>query len=297
MDYQKRLQNYQEMDIKIKLRSYQVVGITKPYNQYEWEKTKCHSLKGCWGAAERIFEVRQKKDNMQLVHYKIRPNQDNEEVVNRLYLSLKKKIYEREKNSNEHIYTSIGSCSSMKSFFWPDLFSGNSSHQNKTYYFHVSIIPRDPVSGFENVPHVWWPNKLKSRDRIFPMTMNFEFFESHKHLNPPFPMSYNELVTNYKPSHLTFLDMYEGGGGLRASQYKWVDNETLQREEPLPLWTNKQSKIDIDVALYENKFRPRWINPNHLDENNCFVKNFQNGFSGPIISYWARVHHYNAYYT
>ena len=282
--------------MKINLRSYQVVGLTKSYNQYEWEKTRCNNLSGCWGPPERIFEVRQKTDNMQLVHYKIRPGQVHEEVVNRLYLSPKKKEYERERNTNEKIYTSIGSCSNMKSFFWPDLFNKNSSTQKKTYYFHASIIPRDPVIGLENLPIVWWPNKLQSPDRIFPMTMNFEFFESHKNSNLPFPKSYNDLVSNYKPSHLTFLDMYEGGGGLRASQYKWIDNETLEREEPLPLWTNKRSRIDLDVALYENKFRPRWINPHHLDENNCFVKNYQNGFSGPIISYWARVHKNNAWY-
>ncbi len=283
--------------MKIKLRSYQVLGLTKNFNQYDWEKTRCNNLSGCWGPAERILEVRQKPDIMQMIHIKIRPNQTNEEVVNRLYLSLKKKEYQRERNSNEKIYTSIGSCSKMKDFFWPDLFSGNSSLKKKTYYFHVSIVPRDPVSGLENLPVVWWPDELKTRDRVFPMTMNMEFFESHKDLNLPFPSSYNELVTNYKPSHLTFLDMYEGGAGLRVSQYKWVDNETLNREAPLPLWSNKRSRTDLDVALYENKFRPRWINTQHLDEKNCFVKDFQNGFSGPIVSYWARVHHFNAYFS
>ena len=35
--------------MKIKLRSYQVLGLTKNFNQYDWEKTRCNNLSGCWG--------------------------------------------------------------------------------------------------------------------------------------------------------------------------------------------------------------------------------------------------------
>ena len=292
IDYQRRLQNYQDMNVRIKLRSYQIVGLTKPYDQFEWEKTVCKNPTGCWGPSERIFEVRQKNDKMQLVHYKIRPNQTNEEVVNRLYLSLKKK-----ESQSQHIFTTIGSCTNMKSFFWPDLFGGSSSQQKNTVYFYAAVIPRDPVTGFENVPLVWRPNSLKSPSRVYPMIMNFEFFESYKQLKLPFPESYQDLVRNYKPSHLTYLDMYEGGGGLRASQYKWIDNNSMDRKDPLPLWTNKWSSTDLDVALYENRFRARWINPYHLDEDTCYVRNYQNGFAGPITSFWARVHKLNKWYS
>ena len=163
--------NYQEMDVKIKLRSYQVNKLTKPFNQYEWEKTRCKNPSDCWGLSERIFEVRQRENRMQFIHHKIRPNQNNEEVVNRLYLNLKKK-----ESRNEQIYTSIGSCSRMRSFFWPDLFAESLSQ--KTFFYHASIIPRDPVIGLENVPILWWPNELKSPDRIYPMTMTFSFFEA-----------------------------------------------------------------------------------------------------------------------
>ena len=291
MDYQRRTKNYQDMDINIKLRSYQVKGLTKSFNQYEWEKTRCSDLSRCWGLSERIFEVRQKKNQMQLIHLKIRPNQTNEEVVNRLYLNLKKK-----ESRNEQIYTSIGSCSTMRSFFWPDLFTESLSNPRKTFYYHVSFIPRDPVIGLENLPIVWWPNEMKSPERIYPMTINFSFFEAKQDCKLPFPESYADLEMNYKPSHLTFLDIYEGGGGLRATQYKWIKNDAFDRRDPLPLWTNKRSKIDVDVALYENKFRPRWINPHHLNEDNCYVRGFQDGFAGPITSFWARVHNFNSWY-
>ena len=289
-DYKKRQDNYEKMDVRIKIRSYQVVGLTKPFNKFEWERTRCNNRSHCWGLSQRIFEVRQKPDRMCLIHYKIRPNQRNEEVVNRLYLSLTKK-----ESKNEHIYTSIGSTSNVREFFWPDLFKKSDSHQNLTYYFHVSIVPRDPLplAGLEDIPIAWWPDSMKSPDRIYPMTMTFSFYEASMGL--PFPTSYTDLQKNHKPSHLTFLDMYEGGGGLRVSQYKWIENSSFEREDPLPFWTDRRSRISVDAALYENRFRPRWINPHHLDEENCYISNYQNGFAGPITSFWARLNTTNTW--
>ena len=60
-DYEKRKQNYEEMDEKIKTRSYQVPGITKSYNLYEWEKTNCfnpNKRPNCDGSCEFISDTR-----------------------------------------------------------------------------------------------------------------------------------------------------------------------------------------------------------------------------------------------
>ena len=292
-DYNKRKQNYEAMtDVRVRMRSYQVLGLTKPFNQFEWEKTTCNNQETCWGPAERIFEVRQKSNNkMHLIHYKIRRNQLNEEVVNRIYLNMTKRDSEE-----EHIFTSIGSCSDLKSFFWPDLFKhSDTHHQKRTYYFYVSIIPRRPVPHLKDVPIVWWPNKFKTPDRIYPMTMNFYFYEANLEL--PFPKTFEELEMNHSQSHLTFLEMYEGGAGLKVSQYKWRNNDSFEREDPLPFWTDRRSSTDLSVALYENKFRPRWINTHQVQEQNCYIKNYQNGFSGPVVSFWARLNSFNAWFS
>ena len=124
------------------------------------------------------------------------------------------------------------------------------------------------------------------------MTMNFSFFEAN--LGLAFPNTYEDLVKNHTPSHLTFIDMYEGGGGLRVSQYKWI--ETFKNDAPLPFWTDKRSSLSVDIALYENRFRPRWINQNHIGEEECYIPNFQSGFAGPITSYWARLNSFNSWW-
>ena len=276
------------MDVRIKIRSYQVVGLTKPFNMYEWEKTRCTNTKNCWGLSQRVFEVRQKENKMCLIHSKIRRNQINEEVVNRLYFSLKKK-----ESKTEHIFSSIGSTSNIRSFFWPDLFKQSDSKLKPTYYFHASIVPRlSPPPCFNDIPISWWPDTIKTPERISPMTMNFSFFEAN--LGLAFPNTYADLVKNHPPSHLTFIDMYGGGGGLRVSQYKWI--ETFKNDAPLPFWTDKRSSLSVDIALYENRFRPRWINQNHIGEEECYIPNFQSGFAGPITSYWARLNSFNSWW-
>ena len=202
----------------------------------------------------------------------------------------------KKESKNEQIYTSIGSTSQMRSFFWPELFRQTQpSTKNKTYYYYVCVLPRVPVVGLEDLPIVWWPNQFKAPDRIYPMTMELSFFEANTKI--PFPKDFKELEMNHKPSHLTYIDMYEAGGGLRVSQYKWIDNDVFKFNEPLPLWTNKHSRLGVDLALYDNKFRPRWINPYHVQESNCFIRNHQNGWAGPVTSFWARLNSTNAFYS
>lgn len=289
-DYKARKQNYGDMNVKIKQRSYQVVGVTKPFNMYEWEKVICRNPTGhCWGPSERIFQVKAKKDQLMLVHYKI-GIRGSEECVNRVYVNLR-----RGPSRHYHVYTGIGMCSNMRSFFWPGLFSEGVRSQKKLHYYHVSMIPGDPLEEhLKDQPIACWDQSYKTPSRFYPMMLNFEFFEATPH--KAHPKTLQDLTQDHRPSHLTFIDMYPGCSGLRVSQFRWMNNDILDKSSPLPLWVTPGSTNYINALLYED-WRPRWIDTNHLQPDNCFIPKHQDGFAGPVKSFWGRINDFNGYYS
>ena len=108
-----------------------------------------------------------------------------------------------------------------------------------------------------------------------------------------FPSSVKDLDDNHHPVARTYLELYPGGSGLRVSQYKYVKNSEF-----------KECRADIlcyEVGGLDIKYSPPlWVkdlNEDHVSSAEVFIENTQDGFCGPIISYYVRYHANNSYYS
>ena len=68
------------------------------------------------------------------------------------------------------------------------------------------------------------------------------------------------------------------GSGFRATQYRFVANTNLCERS-------------------RSTSRPDWIKDWHLNEDEAYIEGVQDGFVGPIVSYWARIHSVNKFFS
>ena len=74
------------------------------------------------------------------------------------------------------------------------------------------------------------------------------------------------------------LNIEISGAGFRASQYRFVHNENLDEDSGTPA-------READ-----------WVKSWHLNEEDAYIEGQQDGFVGPIISYWGRIHCLNKFF-
>ena len=233
-----------------------------------WEFGICANLEKneCWGNKwQRLFDIRRhnkQKHKIQFSNIKVIKGTHNEEILNRMQVQLTELRYGGG-------YRGV-SMMSKPALFWPGLFHDSKGRSSSCYYSWIELLPQESLPPHKlylrNLPFSNWPDVYKSPEFIFTHRLNFLTFKEVPGL--PIPQTYYDLKMNHIPHSQTFCEFYPGGAGMKVSQYKYRFNQTFQ-EESVP--------IVKDWKSY------------HIAEDDLFIDCVQDGYSGPVISYWARL--------
>ena len=263
--------HYREKESILKMkRSYQVENFTEPRQLYEWDRVGCKG-ESCWGPKERYFKVSRKnrktynEDGFQyMLSQFIVHDGGNEECVDRVYLNVQLK------NSRKWIYEGIGSQRRIRQFFFPNLVDKEQEH-----FVYVSCRQFERSTDNFKYPIVW----------------KIEHFKKNKEVLR-FPSSVKDLDDDHHPASRTFMELYPGGSGLRISQYKFVENVEFK---PTTCYGLSYGTGGLEIN-YSPPFWVQEINKDHLSPDEVFIENVQDGFCGPIVSFYERYHSNNSFF-
>ena len=106
-------------------------------------------------------------------------------------------------------------------------------------------------------------------------TFTFEIFR--KNPDNPWPTCLWESKQNHHPVAITTLNLYPGGAGFECKQYKYLVNEYF----------------DKSVQSSDMK----WTDQEYIYPLEAFIPYKQDGYAGPITSYYHRVNCVNPFFT
>ena len=263
-DYFRRKSN---RDGVINESSYQVTGFTHPKDRWDWEFGVCKNRVNCWGQYERIFDIKRKGYFYQMTSSKCKDG-IHEEIQHRMYFTLK------QRHQSPILLNSMSSKYGHSPFFWPGLFT--SEPKDAWYIYSINTGPNKalPLPWMKNRPISNWPKEFQTPDFIYPNQM---WFYIHRYdRNKPWPETLGEMERDHIPVGLTYLQLYAGGSGFVCRQYKFTKNQEFDDSVRVG---EEDYHNDIYVLPYES-----------------YIPFVQDGYAGPVISYYQRIHSKNPYF-
>ena len=265
-DYTQRLSNRESSQIPS--RSYQVQGYTYPMDKWEWEFCICKNRHSCWGQSERLFDMKRTRDKYQMTQIKVLGG-DHEQIEDRLYFELTRK------SNYPNRFQGVINRSRRPSFFWPNLFDGQPV--NDWYIFHVDNQTNLPLPDHvRGSPFCTLPEVYQKPEYMYVNNFTFEIFRLNKDF--PFPSKLCEAKQNHHPVAITTLDLYPGGAGFKCKQLKYLVNEEF----------DKSVKSSSDMT---------WTEKEYIYPAEAFIPYKQDGYAGPITSYYHRINLNNPYFS
>lgn len=283
-DCNQRYKYYKEMNLRSSKRSYQVRDHTFSSDLWPWERCICQSQNGCWGQAQRIFDIKRKFNRFQLTHSKT-INGITETVLDRQYFKVER---ECPSSSTNFYHWGIGMKTRKPYFFWPNFLLNEP--KNATYYFYVCLQQMQRLPNeFQNIPVCSRPYQYQTPEYKYLMTMKIEIFREHRDLRQS-PTTYSQLE-KHNPVGRCYLQLYPGAAAFVCKQFVWLKNEKYDEEE--------YKHMLPALTLFEEPPKPQanWIASHYVEENECFIPGYRDGFGGPITSYYVRVHALNPYFS
>lgn len=249
--------------------SYQVAGYTYPTDKWDWSLNICRNKQNCWGKSERLFQMKRKRDKYQMTHIKVLPGM-NEQINDRQYFELTR--ISHYPNRYTGTINRIGS----PSFFWPDLFKGQPEHDS--YIFHVDNQTNYPLpEHIKGKPFSTLPKVYQKPEYKYVNSFTFNIFRKNEHF--PWPTKLYESRTNHHPVAITTLNLYPGGAGFECKQYKYLTNREF----------DKSVKCTSEMMA--------WTEKEYIFPFEAFIPFKQDGFSGPITSYYHRINCDNPFFS
>ena len=248
--------------------SYQVEGLTYSLDKWDWDYCICRNGNNCWGPSERLFDLKRKKNFYQMTQTKVLDGV-HEQVEDKIYFEMK------QKSNYPKRFTGIANRFTRPSFFWPNLFDGQPRQDG--YIFHVDNQTNLPLPPhMRGSPFCSLPKVYQVPEYMFVNNFTFEIFRR----NPEFPWPTNlwESKLNHHPVAITTLDLYPGGSGFKCKQLKFLVNQEF----------DKSVKSSSDV---------KWTEKEYIWEREAFIPNKQDGYAGPITSYYHRINCVNPYFS
>ena len=237
----------------------------------------------------RLFQVRRRQDRFQLSNIKIL-NSPYEECTDRFVVSLKK-IGSRD----QYQHRGISITSRHPRFLFPELIE---RCPGSSYFIYVESRIRDSLPEelvyLKDIRQSEWPQEYRAPNFLFPLSMKIEHYREALSADKKIPETRFQLLTRHIPVARTIIDLYPGGGcstktlfhniyftvssgaGFRSSQYIYLEN----------------SRFESDTV----NIRPDWIDEFHVSSQESYIPHVQDGFCGPIVSYWSRVNSYNKWF-
>ena len=103
-----------------------------------------------------------------------------------------------------------------------------------------------------------------------------------------FPKNSHELRFSHEIKAKSILEVYPGGAGMRCLQFSIVRHNPNLVLNP---------RIDPEnLQLIYDEIRAVKDIYDYLDVSEVFIFGIQDGFTGPVISYFSRIHDNNAWF-
>jgi hypothetical protein len=266
--------------LRSKLRSYQVVGVTKPDEFWEWEQGRCANVETCWGQRDRIWDVRRSRngERYSFNHHKLSTETQKEETVDKTYAT-----FQRGAGNLNLEYTAIARKTSQCLDFFPNCLPLVESP--KRHIFITMASKKNAPKNILQLPKNQWPMFYQTPQYLNPNRMEFRYFDEQKKdtQGKQFSSSQKKRICEEVPSSLTalensfpevartYIEMYPGGSGLKVSQYKMVNQWKIEE---------KRETVDWLPSWWDNPY-------------SGYIPNIQHGWKGPIVSYWCRLDSFN----
>ena len=167
-------------------------------------------------------------------------------------------------------------------FGFPKLVDPESSNIKTSFFMHVTMIQN---------PHI----KQEAGDKPqYPHSLIVEHFRQNPNIKE-IPKTWKECSDLHYPISLTHLQMYPGGSGMRQIQFQHKVNKeknVIDADD----WLNLASKTSNERVEYF-KWRDWHLEyPDFIDGQNSFREGIQDGYLGPIVSFYARQDEINTWF-
>lgn len=177
-------------------------------------------------------------------------------------------------------YEGIVTTSNTPCLLFPGLFKNYRGMVGKKFHVYVKIEQKIlPPADILHKPLSEWPESYKSRYFMSPMILTFEYY-AHKD-GVLFPNVREDLDDHFLLG-TSFIELYRGGAGFKAVEFEYVQHMPEVTEN---VWREKLSMIRYisnSLASCDDYFQ-------YLSPKDVFLEGLKNGYSGPFVSYWARL--------
>ena len=250
-----------------KERSYQVVNFTNPLIKYDWSGYQGCENENCWGRKERYIKVLRHWVNRQhfvgyqysFANYKVGDISD--ECTDRFYFNL-------QKTGKPNFHEAITSQTTKSPpFFFPNII--DSSHRNSQHYLHI-----------QQEDHI-----KSSPGYLYPSTLKIDHYRRNDE-KVEFPSVADDLARYHKPAASSIIELYPGGAGIKVSQFKFVENEKFKDSGNLIYDPNSSVYLPPEA----------WVHSSPAKKSELYVEGLQDGWIGPIVSFWSRIDHVNSFF-
>ena len=248
-------------------RSYQVTDFTNPQIKYDWGGFQGCDNVNCWGTKERYFKIlrhwvnRNHFTGFQYSFRNYKVGEISDECSDSFYFNL-------HKTSNPRFHEAITSQTvKSPSFIFPNII--DKSIQNSQYYLHIQQEDHE----------------RSSPDYLYPSTLKINHYKRSED-SAVFPTSPEDLAVHHKPAASSIIELYPGGAGLRVSQFKYVENAHFNDSEDLIYDPNDSIVIPSAASVYSSQ----------VQKSEVYAEGIQNGWIGPIVSFWSRHDHFNSFF-
>ena len=122
-------------------------------------------------------------------------------------------------------------------------------------------------------------------ENLYPQTMVLEHFKEDQ-TSKAIPKNWKELHDKHYPVALTYMEMYPGGAGCKMLQFKYLENVEFRKYD-------KDNYNELYAMPREERIRrlkwEGWMNDwkSYIEEKGAFIEGQQDGWAGPIVSYWG----------
>ena len=260
---------------------YWIAGEPELSEKYDWSGFQCTN-DTCWGNYELFFQIRRKwRQQTEFSGYeymftnqKIMRSGNNEECLDRTRIKM------RPGNSKGTFYEGLGfvitKSTGTPCFGYPKLIDKGT---NKASY----------------IMHATCHQTSQNNENLYSQTMVLEHFQEAE-ASRGVPKSHKELSDEHYPVALTYIEMYPHAAGCRMLQFKFLRNKDFQKIEKDKDWLDLQgqSRVERYRRLKWQGWMREW--KNYIEERGAFIEGQQDGWAGPIISYWTRVDDKNEWF-
>ena len=260
---------------------YHIDGETILTDKYDWSGFQCTN-DACWGSYEQYLQIKRqwrKQADFSGYEYMFTNNKImrvgyHEECLDRTRIKM------RPGNSKGTFFEGLGFVNTKSTgtpcFGYPKLIDKGKKHTSYLMHATCHQTPRN-------------------EENLYSQTMVLEHFQEEE-TSVAVPKSYKELSNKHQPVALTYMEMYPFAAGCRMLQFKFLRNEDFQNLDKSRDWLelHGQSREERYRRLKWEGWMTEW--KKYIEERGAFIEGQQDGWAGPIISYWARVDDKNGWF-